>query len=93
MGILAYIGPLVVVSYATAKDDPFVMFHIKQGAVLFIIEIAMWFLSIILMPLWFIFTLVNLGAVALAILGIMNVVHGKQEDLPLVGKYAVHIKI
>jgi hypothetical protein len=40
MGILAYIGPLIIVSYLVAKDDPFVKFHIKQGLVLFVIEIA-----------------------------------------------------
>ncbi|MBI1755245.1 hypothetical protein HY250_01765 [Candidatus Azambacteria bacterium] len=27
MGILAYLGPLVIVSYVTSKDDAFVKFH------------------------------------------------------------------
>jgi len=31
MGILSYLGPLVIISYLTSKDNPFVKFHIKQA--------------------------------------------------------------
>ena len=34
MAVLSYIGPLVIVSYIVANNDPFVKFHIKQGLVL-----------------------------------------------------------
>lgn len=93
MGVFAYIGPLIVVSFIVAKDDPFVKFHIKQGLVLFVIEVAVWFLTSVFWPLWFILNLVNLAALVLAIIGIVNVVHGKQKELPFVGQYAKHFPL
>lgn len=88
MAILAYIGPLVIVSYLTSKDDPFVKFHIKQGLILFIIEVAVWFLGMVFWPLWLLLNFVNLVVFILAIIGIINVTQNKEQKLPLVGDYA-----
>lgn len=89
MGILSYLGPLVIISYLTSKDDPFVKFHVKQGLVLLVIEVAIWFLSMLLMySLWPLIKILNLATVVLAIIGIVNVVNGKEKELPVVGKYS-----
>lgn len=88
MGILSYLGPLVIVSYLTSKNNAFVKFHIKQGLVIFTIEVGMWILSMIVWPLMIIMGLVNIVAFVLSIIGIMNVVNGKETQLPLVGKYS-----
>ena len=90
MGVLAYIGPLVIVSYLVAKDDPFVKFHIKQALVLFVIEIALWFLGSFLwsLRLGFVLQILNLAVLVFAILGIVNVVQGKEKELPLIGQFA-----
>lgn len=92
MGILAYVGPLVIVSYLVAKDDPFVKFHIKQGLVLLVIEVAVWFLGMIFWPLWMLFSLVNLVTFIFSIVGIVNVAQGKEKNLPIVGDYAKYFK-
>ena len=92
MGVLAYIGPLVIVSYLTAKNEPFVKFHIKQGLVLLAIEVVMWILSMVAIMLWPILSLINLGALILSIVGIVNVVQNKEKLLPLVGQFAKHFK-
>ncbi|MEK9177212.1 MAG: hypothetical protein AAB923_02855, partial [Patescibacteria group bacterium] len=44
MAVIAYLGPLVIVSYLIGKDDAFVKFHVKQGLVLFVVEVVMAFL-------------------------------------------------
>jgi uncharacterized membrane protein len=93
MGVLAYIGPLVIISYLFAKDNPFVKFHIKQGLVLFVIEIVVWFLGMIVWMLWPILNIVNLIVLILAIIGIVNVVKGREKMLPLVGSLARHFPI
>lgn len=93
MGVLAYIGPLVIISYIFAKDNPFVKFHIKQGLVLFVIEIIAWFLGMILWVLWPLVNIVNLVALVLAIIGIVNVAKGREKTLPLVGSLAKHFPI
>lgn len=94
MAILAYIGPLVIVSYLTSKDDPFVKFHIKQGLVLFVVEVAMWFLAgMMFYQFWMIMNIINMGTLVLSIVGIVNAVQGKEKELPLVGQFSKHFPI
>ena len=93
MALLSYIGPLVIIPYLTAKDDGFVFFHIKQGLVLFIGEVAVWLLMSMFWFLFPIWQLANLAIFILAIIGIANAIKGKEKQLPFVGKYAEKFKI
>lgn len=94
MAILSYIGPLVIVSYLTSKDDPFVKFHIKQGLVLFVIEVGVWFLtSMMFYQFWMILNIINLGTLILSIVGIVNAAQGHEKELPLVGQFSKHFPI
>ncbi len=93
MGVLAYLGPLVIIPYLTSKDDPFVKFHIKQGLVLLVIDVIIWLLEIVFWPLWLLFKLIKLAVLVLTIIGIVNVVKSKEKKLPLVGDYARYFKI
>lgn len=94
MGILSYIGPLIIIPYIVAKDDPFVKFHIKQGLVLFVIEAAVWVLSMVLAwQLAILINLVNLVTIVLSIIGIVNVVQGKEKELPFVGTFSRYFPI
>ncbi len=89
MGILSYLGILVVIPLILAKDDPFVKFHIKQGLVLLIVDILAWFvLSSFLWQLWMLAQLINLGIFILDIMGIVHVIQGKEQELPLIGSLA-----
>lgn len=93
MGILAYLGPLVIVSYIVAKDDPFVKYHIKQGLVLLVIEAIVWALSMYVWQFWMIYQLINLATIILSIVGIINVSQGHEKELPVVGQWAHSFKI
>ena len=95
MGVLCYLGPLVIIPYMTAKENPFVKFHVKQGIVLFGIELAIYVLGsmFIMSGLFALFSLLNLGALVLTIIGIINVVGKKEVPLPLIGKLADSVKI
>ncbi len=88
MGVLAYIGPLVIVSYLMAKDDPFVKFHIKQGLILVVIEILIWILGSMFWHFWEVIQLLNLAVIILSIIGIVNVVQKQQKELPVVGQFS-----
>lgn len=90
MSILAYLGPLVIISYIVSKDDPFVKFHIKQGLVLFIIEIIIWVLGPFLLSLWVLFRVINFIIFILTIIGIVNVINKKEKNLPIVGDLSRH---
>lgn len=93
MGVLAYIGPLIIISYLAAKNDPFVRFHIKQGLVLLVLEVIVWFLGMMFWPLWLLLNLVNLIILVLTIIGIINVTQNQEKKLPLVGEYARYFNI
>ncbi len=90
MSILAYLGILIVIPFIMAKDNQTVKFHIKQGAVLFVVELIVWALgwTTIGWELWPILQLINLAVAILAIIGIINAVKGRQQELPLVGSFA-----
>lgn len=95
MGILAYIGPLVLIPYFLAKDDSFVKFHVRQGLVLLVISAVTWVLDEImrwhfLQP---VIALINLLVLILAIIGIVHVLRKEEKPLPLVGGYAGHFKV
>lgn len=96
MAVLAYLSILVLVPYLTAKNDPFVHFHVKQGATLFGIEVLVWIVTSFLWfirPIWLLAELVDLVLLVLVILGIVNAVKGEQKPLPLVGDFASGLNI
>ena len=88
MAALAYVGPLIIVSYIMAKDNAFVKFHIKQALVLVVAEAVLWVTSSMFWSFWPIINLINFAIVVLAIFGIINAVKGKEKELPLVGKFS-----
>ena len=101
MGILAYLGPLVLVPIFAAKESPFARFHANQGLILLIVAIG---LSIILSILTSILLVISLSLFALTsiltslfglcvlvfmILGIINAAKGEMKELPFIGKYRI----
>lgn len=91
MAALAYVGPLIIVSYLTSKDNPVVKFHIKQGLVILCIEVGIWLVSSVMMyQLMMILNILNLATLVLSIIGIVNVVKGEQKELPVVGGFSKH---
>ena len=93
MGILSYLGPLVIISYLTSKDNPFVKFHIKQGLVLLCLEIVIYILSsMFFWNLWALMQILNLAILVLSIIGIVNVVQKKEKMLPVVGGLSSYFK-
>lgn len=89
MAVIAYILFFVPLLTGDAKKDAFVKFHTKQGLVLFLacvlINVVSWILP------WnfgWIIWLLSVGTFVLFIIGIMNAVNGKQEPLPVIGKFS-----
>lgn len=93
MGVLSYLGILVIVPYLMAKDDPFVRFHIKQGVVLLGIEIVLWVVSGMLWWLLPVIAIVELALLVLIIIGIINVVQKKEKELPFIGSLSKHVPL
>jgi uncharacterized membrane protein len=85
MAVIAYL--LFFIPLLTEdKNDPFVKFHVKQGFLIFVSAVigSILNITIILMPLG---VLVIIGTIILAIVGINNALHGKEERLPVLGQF------
>lgn len=93
MGILCYLGVLIIIPLLTSKNNSFVKFHLKQGLVLVICEAVLWIATRMFWPLIPLISVLQLVVFVLAVIGIINVVQKKHKDLPLVGKFAKTIKI
>ena len=100
MAVLAYLGILVLVPFFSAKDSPYARFHTNQGLVLCIAavlySIACSIINAVVLAiswkLYFITTILSLAGIffgVLAVIGIVNAVKGKTDDLPLIGKYRI----
>ena len=75
------------------RMTPFVKYHIKQGAVLVVIELIVWFAGTMVWGLYPLLMLVNVATLVLSIMGILNVLNGKEKELPLVGRFSKNFNI
>ena len=90
--ILAYLGILFLVGLISAPNDQDVKFHVNQGIVLSIGEVALTILSTILAFTIIIPILCFIAGcvlVVFAIMGIINASKGEQKELPLIGKIKI----
>ena len=83
MAILCYLGILWLIPFLAKKDSPFVKYHLNQGLLVLILGIAVAIISWIPVVGW----LCGVVVFALAIIGIINVVNGKAQELPIIGKF------
>ncbi len=98
MGVLSYLGFLALIPYFGEKNNPFVVFHAKQGMNLLIIEIIVPLIlgaASYVLPLGLylllrtISSLLSVGFLVLCIIGIVNVCGGKMKELPIVGSIKI----
>ena len=70
------------------------MFHVRQGLVLFGIEVILMFINMLtfymLSP---IVAVINIILVILSIIGILNALKLKEKQVPMTGRWAEKIKI
>jgi len=93
IAILCYIGILVLIPLLVEKKDEFVKFHVKQGLVLLICEVATMIIGWFPIIGWLISFIGFFFWITLSLIGIVNVLTGKIKPLPLIGKYAQRFKI
>ena len=93
LGVLAYIGILVLIPIFAGKDSKFARFHANQGLVLFVCELIV---SVVISGILgnipgigFVFDIVgallSIFGFVLMIIGIVNAAGGKAKKLPVIG--------
>ena len=88
MAILAYIGILVLIPILAAKDSKFAKFHANQGLVLFLLAIVVSALAKLNVIGW-LFGIVDVVVVILAVVGIVYAAQGKAKELPVIGNWKI----
>ena len=89
MGILAYLGVLVLIPLLAVKDSKFVKFHVNQGLILLICSVVVYFVGRILPDLSLLVKILDVAILVLAVIGIYNVIKGETKKLPLIGNIRI----
>lgn len=100
LSLFSYLGILLLIPLLATNNSKYARFHVNQGLILFIVEIAWGVVSGILSVIFgltgvtalvalfsVVSGLVSLLLFVLAILGIVNAVTGKAKELPVIGKF------
>ncbi len=94
---LAYIGPLCLIGlFSDLRKNPTLRFHLNQGLVLFLCEMAALIIHAIINSLIggffllniipaFLFSFIGLCSLVLSLIGIFNVATNKLNPLPVIG--------
>ena len=93
MAVLCYISILWLVPLLAAKESKFAQYHVNQGIILTIIGVVVGIVGIILglIPVvgLILTTVLSLVPFFGMIIGILNAVHGRARELPIVGSYRI----
>ncbi len=89
MGILAYLGVLVIVPIIAGGNSKFIKYHANQGLANILLAVAIFAISLVVavalpilgMLMWVIY----FAPTVLAIIGIINVVNNEMKPLPVIG--------
>ena len=93
MGILSYIGLLVLVPIFAAKQSKFARFHANQGLMVLIgqaaVSITSWLAGylpgVLAWPLWTVLNVAWIPLTFLTVVGIVNAARGQAKELPVIG--------
>ncbi|MDP2939050.1 MAG: hypothetical protein Q8O13_03065 [Candidatus Omnitrophota bacterium] len=91
--ILAYLSILCIIPLILKKDNKFCIFHARQGLILFILEVAIFVLSVIPFVGVILWRLGVLFFGLLSIWCIIQVLLGRYSRIPFVAEFAEKITL
>lgn len=90
----SYVWVLFVIPILLKRKNEYVMWHARQGVVLFVFELVVILLGMIPLLGWFIVMPLGwLMAIILAVLGITHSMQGNKWNMPFLGGYAKKIQL
>jgi len=91
--LLSYVWILCLIPLFLKKEDEYISFHAKQGFAILVIEVLAGLLIIIPVIGGVLSSLISLICIALSLLGVSQVVFGKEWSMPLVGILAEKLPV
>lgn len=89
IAVLSYLSVLLFFPLNLFKKDDFIRYHAKQGVVFFVLSILIVFTFWLPVVGW----ICLLALLVIWATGIFNVITGKMEPLPVIGRIAERISI
>jgi len=89
IAVLSYLSVLLFLPLNLFKKDDFIRYHAKQGVVFFVLSIVVVFAFWLPVVGW----ICLLALLVIWATGIFNVITGKMEPLPVIGRIAERISI
>lgn len=89
-GILAYLGPLLLVTiFAAPKNSAYSRFHANQGLVLLIADLLCTVVGAIGVLGALVSGVAGIAILVLAIMGLVGAAKGEMKPLPLIGQFKI----
>ncbi len=86
LAAISYLWIVSLIILLVKKESPFAKFHAKQGLILWIISIILWFIP-------YVGWILNLVILVFIIIGFVQAIGGKWWKVPGVGQLAAKIKL
>lgn len=80
MAALSYISFISIIMYVLKKDDDYVVFHAKQGMVIFAFSLV----GTITVPLFGLGFLISMGCFVLLVIGAVKAYQGQRYKFPVI---------
>lgn len=90
---ISYLGVLCLIPLLLKKDDKLAMHHGRQGLILLIGWVAIWFASFVPVLGWLVAFFVGIAFVVLMVIGIIKALAGEMWEMPVLGKYAKQLNL
>lgn len=84
---LSYLSIISIIMYVLKKDDEYVLFHARQGMVIFALSIA----GTLTIPLFGLGFLINMVCFVLAVIGAVKAYQGQKYKFPIITELAEKI--
>jgi len=82
---LSYFGLLMIIPAIIQRNNPYTVFHVKQGMALLIVNVIFIFVCLQVRPPALLCQIVSSVLLIINIVGIVNAITGKVKPLPLIG--------
>jgi len=93
LAMISYFWLLFLIPMFGKRDSAYAQFHAKQGLTLFVFSIIASIASMIPIIGWLLFSWIGgILVLVLFVIGLINSLSGKCEELPIIGKWFNNIK-
>lgn len=90
---IGYLGVLCFIPLILIKGSKYAEFHGKQGFVLFVAELIIFFFNVVPFIGWLISIFAGLAVLCLSLIGLIKALYGEAWEIPFLAEYAKKVNI